>query len=129
MSDKTMRLVGWIMTGLHALSLLGASATPKLLNMAAATDVMGTLGYPVRHTLMIGVIEVVCVVLFVIPRTALLGAILTTGLLGGAIATQLRADMPLFSHTLFGVYLGVFMWVALWLRDARVRAVFPLRGA
>ena len=64
--------------------------------------------------------------LFLIPRTALLGAVLTTGLLGAALAANLRVDNPLFSHTLFSIYLGVAVWVALWLREEKVRAVFPL---
>jgi hypothetical protein len=62
------------------------------------------------------------VLLFVFPRTGLLGAVLMTGLIGGAIASHLRAGSPLFSHTLFGIYLGAFMWAALWLRDPRLRA-------
>jgi hypothetical protein len=70
---------------------------------------------------MIGVIELVCVILYVVPRTALLGAVLTTGLLGGAIASHLRADSPLFAYTLFGIYLGIFMWAALLLRDPGLR--------
>jgi DoxX-like family len=61
------------------------------------------------------------------PRTSLLGAVLLTGLMGGAIATHLRLDHPLFSHTLFGVYLGMIMWGGLWLRDPAVRALIPLR--
>jgi len=67
-----------------------------------------------------------CVILFLVPRTALLGAVLTTGLLGGSLAANLRVDNPLFSHTLFSIYLGVAVWVALWLREEKVRAVFPL---
>ena len=74
-------------------------------------------------------VELGCLVLFAIPRTSLLGAILTSALLGGAIASHLRAGSPLFSHTLFGVYLGLVMWGGLWLRDASLRAVFPIRGS
>ena len=65
-------------------------------------------------------------ILFLIPRTALLGAVLTTGLLGGSLAANLRVDNPLFSHTLFSIYLGVAVWVALWLREEKVRGLFPL---
>jgi hypothetical protein len=84
------------------------------------------VGWPLKHLVLIGCIEVACAAFFLIPRTALLGAVLTTGLLGGALAANLRVDNPLFSHTLFSVYLGVAVWVALWLRDERIRKVFPL---
>jgi hypothetical protein len=68
------------------------------------------------------------VILYLIPRTALVGAILETALLGGAIATQVRINNPLFSHELFGVYLGLMVWGGLWLRDPRLRAILPLRS-
>lgn len=119
---------GWVMSALAALFLLGASVAPKLLGLQAAIDPMIALGWSTDYLLLIGLIELACTVLFLIPSTGLLGAILTTGLLGGAMASHLRADSPLFSHTLFGIYLGVFMWVALWLRDTNVRKVFPLRS-
>ncbi|SEQ02775.1 DoxX-like family protein [Devosia sp. YR412] len=121
-----MKIAGWVLSGLIALFLGLASALPKFMGMAAATDAMDVVGWPVKYLLLIGCIEVVCVVLFLIPRTALLGAVLTTGLLGGSLAANLRVDNPLFSHTLFSVYLGVMVWGALWLREPRVRAVFPL---
>jgi hypothetical protein len=88
---------------------------------------MVSLGWPPEHDLFIGVIEAACVVLYLIPRTALLGAVLETALLGGAIATQVRINNPLFSHELFGVYLGLMVWGGLWLRDPRLRALLPLR--
>lgn len=87
---------------------------------------MADIGWLPDYLLLIGVIELACVVLFLIPRTALLGAVLTMGLLGGAIAGNMRAEMPWFSHTLFSLYLGTVMWVSLWLRDERIRKVFPL---
>lgn len=121
-----MKIAGWVLSGLIGLFLAVASAMPKFMGIAAATDAMTVVGWPLKYLVLIGCIEVACVVLFLIPRTALLGAVLTTGLLGGALAANLRVDNPLFSHTLFSVYLGVAVWVALWLRDARIRAVFPL---
>lgn len=121
-----MKIAGWIMTGLLALFMLGASAYPKLSGMAVASDIMVTLGWSPDYLLMIGVIEVVCVLLFIYPPTAMLGAILFTALLGGAIGANLRADSPLFSHTLFGVYLGLWTWAALWLRSPTFRTLFPL---
>lgn len=113
------------LSGLFAAFLLIASVAPKLVGADVATESMKALGWPPGHTLMIGIIELVCVVLYLVPRTALLGAILTMALLGGAIATQLRVGNPLFSHVLFSVYLGIVMWAGLWLRDARVRAILP----
>ena len=68
-------------------------------------------------------------ILYLIPRTSVMGAVLLMGLFGGAMATQIRAGSPLFSHQLFSIYLGLFMWGGLWLRDASLRAVFPFRRA
>ncbi len=116
---------GRVLSGLFAVFLLAASVAPKLVGADVATESMKALGWPPGYTLLIGVIELVCVVLYLVPQTALLGAILTMGLLGGAIATQLRVGNPLFSHVLFSIYLGVFMWGGLWLRDARLRAILP----
>jgi hypothetical protein len=76
---------------------------------------------------MIGTIELTCLVLYLIPRTSVLGAVLFMGLLGGAMATHIRAESPLFSHVLFSIYLGLFMWGGLWLRDPALRALFPWR--
>ena len=121
-----MKIAGWILSGLIGLFLAVASAAPKFMGIAAATDAMAVVEWPVTYLVLIGCIEVVCVALFLIPRTALLGAVLTTGLLGGALAANLRVDNPLFSHTLFSIYLGVAVWVALWLREEKIRAVFPL---
>ena len=128
MNGKTAIWTGRTLTGLFALFLLAASIAPKLAGASVATETMTALGWPARHTLMIGLIELGCLILYLVPRTSLLGAVLTTGLLGGAIATQVRADSPLFSHILFGVYLGLFMWGGLWLRDPRLRTLFPLRS-
>ena len=121
-----MKIAGWILSGLIGLFLAVASAAPKFMGIAAATDAMAVVEWPVTYLVLIGCIEVVCVALFLIPRTALLGAVLTTGLLGGALAANLRVDNPLFSHTLFSIYLGVAVWLALGLREEKIRAVFPL---
>ena len=121
-----MKIAGWVLSGLVGLFLVVASAAPKFMGIEAATDAMDVVGWPVKYLLLIGCIEVGCVILFLIPRTALLGAVLTTGLLGGALAANLRVDNPLFSHTLFSIYLGVAVWVALWLREEKLRGVFPL---
>src|SRR5690606_14609663 len=123
--EFAMARAGWIMTALLLLFLLPASVAPKFLNLPAAVDALVEIGWPTQYLLLLGVIDLDGFILFVIPRTSLLGAVLMTGLLGGAIASHLRAGSPLFSHTLFGGYLGLFMWIALWLRDPRVRALLP----
>jgi uncharacterized membrane protein YphA (DoxX/SURF4 family) len=98
----------------------------KVLEIQPVVDTFQQMGYPVKHAALIGIIELLCVILYVIPRTAVLGAVLLTAVLGGAIATHVRIDSPLFSHTLFGVYLGLIMWGGLYLREPRVRALLPL---
>lgn len=127
MSERSMTLVGYVLSGLFALFILGASAAPKLLGMPIAEETMKALGWPRGFALMIGLIELGLVVLYLIPRTSVLGAILFMGLLGGAMATHLRVGSPLPSHTLFSLYLGLFMWGGLWLRDPALRALFPIR--
>lgn len=121
-----MKIAGWVLSGLIALFLAGASAAPKLLGLDVAVEPMEVVGWPVRYMLLIGLIELGCMLLFLVPGTALLGAVLTTGLLGASLAANLRVDNPLWSHTLFSIYLGVAVWVALWLREERVRRLFPL---
>lgn len=121
-----MKKAGWIISALLALFMFGASVAPKLIGAQVAIDSMTQIGWPPQHLLLIGLLELAATVLFLLPRTALLGAVLFTGIVGGAIASHLRAGSPLFGYTLFGVYLGIFMWVALWLRDERIRKVFPV---
>jgi len=126
MTHDRGRIAGWILTALFALFMLGASAAPKLLGLSVARDTMAALGWPEAPILLIGSLELLCTILFVIPRTGLLGAVLMMAILGGAMVTQMRAGSPLFSHVLFSIYLGIVMWGGLILRDPRVRAVFPL---
>jgi hypothetical protein len=127
MSEMGMVWTGRVLSGLFVLFMLGASVAPKLLGIQVADDTMRQLGWPDGYVLMIGVIELVCVLLYVFPKTSVLGAVLMMALLGGAMATQIRAGSPLFSHQLFSIYLGLFMWGGLWLRDPALRAVFPWR--
>jgi hypothetical protein len=119
--------VGRVLSALFALFILGASVAPKLLGLPVAEGTMAQLGWPPGYALMIGVIELTCLVLYLIPRTSVFGAVLFMGLLGGAMATHIRAESPLFSHVLFSIYLGLFMWGGLWLRDPALRALFPWR--
>jgi hypothetical protein len=113
---------GRILTGLAVL-FLTFDVVIKLVGAKEALDGTVQLGYKPHHLPIIGVIGLVCLVLYVIPRTAPLGAILWTGYLGGAIASQLRMDNPLFSHTLFPIYVAAILWGGLYFRDARVRAL------
>lgn len=126
MSETTLVRIGWALSALFGLFMLGASVAPKLMGLPVAADTMTALGWPNAPILLIGVLELVCTLLFLFPQTALLGAVLMMAILGGAITTQLRAGSPLASHTLFGIYLGVTMWAGLILRDPRIRRVFPL---
>ena len=121
-----MKIAGWGLSGLVALFLVAASSVPKLLALEAAIEPMEVVGWPLKYLLLIGLIELGCMVLFLIPQTALLGGVLTTALLGGSLAANLRVDNPMFSHTLFSIYLGLAVWLALWLREDRIRAVFPV---
>jgi hypothetical protein len=116
------RLVGRILTGI-AIAFLTFDVAIKLLGVKAALQGTVELGYQPHHLPIIGTIGLVCLILYVIPRTAPLGAILWTGYLGGAIATNLRLDLPLFSHTLFPIYVAALIWGGLYLRDPRVRAL------
>ena len=117
---------GRVMSGLFVLFMLGASVMPKFLLPQVSEPTMTQLGWPTKFTVMIGVIELVGTLLYVLPRTAVFGAVMLTGLLGGSMATQLRVENPLFSHIFFSVYLGLFMWGGLWLRNSNLRALFPI---
>ena len=105
---------------------LGFDAAIKLVQLPVVGETLAQLGYPSDLGLAIGVIELVCLVLYVVPRTAVLGAILLTAVFGGAIASHLRIASPVFSHILFGAYLGLFVWGGLYLRSARLRDLVPL---
>ncbi|BCG92030.1 DoxX family protein [Mesorhizobium sp. 131-2-1] len=99
----------------------------KLPPLDIVTQTMVQLGWPADPNVarMLGIIGLVSTALYALPRTSVLGAILLTAYMGGAIATKVRLDSPLFSHTLFGVYLGVILWAGLFLRDPRLRALIP----
>jgi len=113
---------GRALSGLAVL-FLTFDAALKLLELPMAVDATAALGYPVDVIQAIGLIEVVCLALYLMPRTAVLGAILWTGYLGGAVATHVRVGSPLVGQTLFPVYVATLLWAGLWLRDQRVRAL------
>jgi DoxX-like family len=128
MNQKAMRGTGWALTGLFVLFML-FDVSIKWLRLPIVEESMLQLGYQPGLGFWIGVLETILLVLYVVPRTSVVGAILFMGVFGGAIASHLRVGDPLFSHDLFGVYLGAVMWGGLWLRDPALRAVFPLRRA
>ncbi|CAA9318242.1 MAG: Membrane protein [uncultured Gemmatimonadaceae bacterium] len=126
-SPRTRR-AGGILTGVAGL-FLAFDAAIKFLATREAVAGTVQLGWAPHHLPILGLLELACLILYLVPRTAPLGAVLWTGYLGGAIATHLRLDNPLFSHTLFPLYVAACVWGGLYLRDARVRAlvVHPAR--
>jgi hypothetical protein len=122
------RTIGWVLSGLMIAFLL-VDAVMKLLALPVVLETGAPLGFPGTATARgLGVLLLACTLLYAAPQTAVLGAILLTGYLGGAVATHVRVGDPLFTHILFGVYMGVLLWLGLYLRDARLRALVPLRA-
>lgn len=126
--SKKRLWAGRIMSGIVVLFLIVDGVT-KLMRVAPVVKGMQKLGYPVPLAPAIGAILLICVMLYVIPRTAPFGAILLTGYLGGAVASQLRIEMPLLGYTLFPIYVAVLAWGGLYPRDSRVRALFATRAS
>jgi len=100
----------------------------KVLKLAPAVQGTTKLGYPASAVLWIGLIELVWLTLYLVPRTSVLGALLLTGYLGGAIATHVRLGSPLLSHTLFPIYVALLLWGGLYLRETRLRELVPFRS-
>ena len=119
---------GRVMTGLASLFLF-ADGVAKLFKPAPVIEGTITLGYQESVIVPLGIVLVTCTILYVFPRTAVLGAILLTGYLGGAVATHVRVGDPLFSHVLFPVYLGILICGGLYLRDGRLPRLIPLRSS
>ena len=109
-----------------AILFLAFDTAIKLAGMSVVAETLSSLGYPADIGFTIGVVELVCLVLYAVPRTAVLGAILLTALFGGGIATHIRVGSPLFTHILFGVYIGLFVWGGLYFRSDRLRELLPL---
>ena len=126
--SKPARWLGRILSGLVIVFLLLDGAI-KLVPWPVVTETMDKMGYGSSENLArsLGIITVVCTVLYSVPPTSILGAILLTGYLGGAMASHVRIDSPLFTHTLFGLYLGLMLWGGLWLRDPSLRNLIPFR--
>jgi len=113
---------GRVLTVLLTLFLLFDSVT-KLMQLPPVVEATVQMGFPAASVAVIGGVLLACLVLYLVPRTAVLGAVLLTGYLGGAVCAQLRIEAPLFSNTLFPVYVGVLVWVALYLRSAALRTL------
>src|SRR3981189_3571328 len=126
--SKPALWLGRVLSGLVVLFLLFDGAI-KLVPWPIVTETMDRIGYGSSETLArtLGLITIVCTVLYAIPPTSIVGAILLTGYLGGAIASHMRIGSPLFSHTLFGFYLGLMLWGGLWLRDRDLRSLISFR--
>ena len=126
-ASKKRVWTGRIISALVVLFLLFDSAI-KLMKLPPAVEGTARLGYPVSLVLPIGLVLLICVVLYVIPSTSVVGAILLTGYLGGAVASNVRIGNPLFGYVLFPVYVAVLLWTGLLLRDDRLRELVPLRS-
>ncbi len=122
-SSKKTLWIGYILAAVPVLLLL-MSGVMKVMNPPFVAEGFAHLGYPESLALGIGIVELFCVVLYVVPQTAVLGAILLTGYLGGATATHVRIGEPFY----MAVLLGVVIWGSLYVRDARLRALIPLRS-
>jgi hypothetical protein len=113
---------GRLLSGLAVL-FLTFDAAVKVLKLGPAVEATTQLGYPESVIVPLGLIEIVCVIVYVIPRTSVLGVVLWTGYLGGAVASQVRVGNPLFTHALFPIYIAALLWIGLGLRDHRVRGL------
>jgi DoxX-like family len=120
--------LGRVLSGLVIVFMLFDGAI-KLVPWPVVTETMDRIGYGSSETLArtLGVITMACTLLYAVPPTSIVGAILLTGYLGGAMASHLRIGSPLLSHTLFGLYLGLMVWGGLWLRDRNLRTLIPFR--
>jgi hypothetical protein len=121
-----MRIAAYVLTTIVAL-FLTFDTVLKVLQLGPAVKATTDLGYPTATVLPIGIVELVCLALYLVPQTSVLGAILLTGYLGGAIATHVRAGSPMFSHTLFPLYVALMLWGGLYLREPRLAELLPFR--
>jgi len=126
--SRVARNTGYTFTILFALFML-MDAGVKFTHAAPVIEANNQLGFPLHLVPAIGVLALLLLALYLIPRTAVLGAVLFTGYFGGAIALHLRVDNPLFSHTLFPIYIALFLWGGLWLRNPVLRELFPLTAS
>ena len=118
----------WIGRALSALAILflALDGGVKVLELAPAVEATRGLGFPASAVFGIGLVELACLLVFVVPRSAIVGAVLLTGYLGGAIAANVRQGNPLLSHTLFPIYVAILLWGGLYLRSQRLRIIVAL---
>lgn len=121
-----MRRAGYGLSALVILFML-MDATMKLLQLPIVMETTAQIGWPATSVVPLAIILLICTALYAYPPTAVLGAVLLTAYVGGAVATHARIGSPVFSHMLFGVYLGAMLWGGLYLRDDRLRALIPYR--
>ena len=119
--------IGRVMSGL-VIAFMLLDGAMKLVPLDVVVTTSEQMGIPGSLARTLGILGLICTVLYAVPRTSIIGAILLTGYLGGAIASHLRLGDPIFTHTLFGLYLGLLVWGGLYLRDDRLRALIPLRA-
>ena len=130
MSEPTKKKRPWagiVISAIPTLFLL-MDAVGKLVRPVPVVTGTVELGYPETVMLPLGIVLLICTILYAVPKTSVLGAILLTGYLGGAVATHVRIGNPLLTHTLFPVYLGILIWLGLYFRDVRLRQLVPLRS-
>jgi hypothetical protein len=123
---KKRLVTGYVLTTLVGL-FLTFDTVLKVLRLAPAVQGTTELGYPAHTVLWIGLIELVCLGLYLVPRTSVLGALLLTGYLGGAIATHVRIGSPLLGFTFFPIYVALLIWGGLYLREPRLASLLPFR--
>ncbi len=126
-TSKKMLWTGRVLSGL-AIAFLIFDASIKFVMDKLPPEALKAgeaLQWPIELMPMVGTILLICTILYAIPRTAILGAVLLTGYLGGAIASHVRVSNPLFTHTLFPIYIAIFVWLGLYLRSAKLRQAFP----
>ena len=125
-SSKTRVVVGRVLSGI-AIAFLTFDSVGKLFRVQPVIDGTVQLGYPTSIIIPLGIVLLSCVLIYAVPRTSVIGAMMLTGYLGGAVATHARVGNPLLSHTLFPIYVAVIIWAGLVLRDAQLRILLPVR--
>ena len=125
--SKSALWTGRILSGIAVLFML-FDGTIHLMVIQPVVDSFTQMGYPVSISRSLGIIELTCVILYLIPKTSFLGVVLLTGYLGGAVSAQARIDAPFFSTEIFPVYIGILAWGGLYLRDLKLRSIFPFRS-
>ena len=125
-TSNALLWVGRVMSGL-VIAFMLLDGAMKLVPLDVVVTTSEQMGIPGSLARTLGIIGLICTLLYAVPRTSVLGAIMLTGYLGGAIASHLRLGDPIFTHTLFGLYLGLMVWGGLWLRDKNLRSLIPFR--